>query len=114
MRITSADAATALFYHDCTPEDQAWAFERLKPLPIAPTLEPFHLPNFWSSSIPRDFILCSDDRSHPVAKDNGFMRQLGLTTCFSIVSSHSPFLSRPADTAVLLDRCARGVLDADN
>jgi hypothetical protein len=75
-------------------------------------LEPFHLPHFWSSPIPRDYILCSDDHSHPVAKDNAFMARLGLRTCFSIVSSHSPFLSRPADTAKLLDRCAQGALDA--
>ena len=38
------------------------------------------------------------------------MKRLGLTTCVSIVSSHSPFLSRPADTAKLLDLCARGAL----
>jgi hypothetical protein len=52
----------------------------------------------------------TDDSSHPVAMDNVFMRRLGLSTAFSIVSSHSPFLSRPADTAKLLDRCAHGTL----
>jgi len=79
-------------------------------LPLAPTLEPFNLPRFWNTPIVRDYILCSDDYSHPVALDNEFMKRLGLTTCVSIVSSHSPFLSRPADTAKLLDVCARGTL----
>ena len=76
----------------------------------APTLEPFDTPRFWEAPIPRDFIMCSDDYSHPVSSDNEFMRRLGLRTCFSIRSSHSPFVSRPAETAQLLDLCARGTL----
>jgi pimeloyl-ACP methyl ester carboxylesterase len=110
VALTSLEAAAKLFYHDCTPEDQAWAFEHLTPLPVAPAMEPFHLPRFWDEPIPRDFIVCTDDRSHPVAMDNQFMRRLGLTTALSIVSSHSPFLSRPAETAKLLDVCVRGTL----
>jgi pimeloyl-ACP methyl ester carboxylesterase len=110
IEITNAVAAAKLFYHDCRPEDQAWAFDRLTPLPVAPALEAFHLPNFWHAPIPRDFIVCTDDRSHTVGMDNEFMRRLGLHTAFSIRSSHSPFLSRPADCARLLDVCAQGTL----
>ena len=80
VQMTSAEAAAKIFSHDCTPEDQAWAFEHLTPLPIAPALEPFHIPRFWGAPIPRDFIVCTDDHSHPVAMDNEFMRRLGLTT----------------------------------
>lgn len=111
--MTNAEAAAKIFYHDCTPEDQAWAFEHLTPLPIAPAVEPFHLPRFWSTPIPRDFIVCTDDRSHPVSMDNEFMSRLGLSTALSIVSSHSPFISRPADLAKLLDICAQGALSPD-
>jgi pimeloyl-ACP methyl ester carboxylesterase len=109
-RLTRPEAPNKLFYHDCTPEDQAWAWEHLTPLPMAPANEPFHLPNFWSAPIPRDFILTTDDYSHSVELDNRFMQRLGLTTAFSITSSHSPFISRPAETAMLLDRCAAGTL----
>jgi len=111
MALTKKEAADRIFYHDCSPEDQAWAWEHLTPLPVGPAIEPFHLPNFWAAPIPRDFILTTDDRSHSVDMDNRFMARLGLTTAFSIVSSHSPFISRPADTAKLLDRCAAGALD---
>jgi hypothetical protein len=104
-------AANRIFYHDCHPDDQARAFSRLTPLPLGPTLEPFVLPRFWTAPIPRDYILCTDDRSHTVASDNAFMRRLGLSTCMSIVSSHSPFISRPAETARLLLACAAGVLN---
>ena len=110
VRITKQDAANKLFYHDCSPEDQDWAWERLTPLPLAPAQERFELPRFWSSAIPRDFIVTTDDFSHPLEMDNVFMQRLGLSTAFSIRSSHSPFLSRPADTAKVLDRCAHGTL----
>jgi hypothetical protein len=110
VRFTTPDAPNALFYHDCTREDQDWAWEHLTPLPLAPAAEVFHLPHFWNAPIPRDFIVTTDDRSHPMALDNAFMSRLRLTTAFSIASSHSPFISRPVDTAKLLDRCASGVL----
>jgi hypothetical protein len=38
------------------------------------------------------------------------MRVLGVTTCVGINTSHSPFISQPAETAKLLDICARGTL----
>ena len=52
VRLTKQEAASKLFYHDCTPEDQNWAWERLTPLPLAPTQERFELPRFWASAIP--------------------------------------------------------------
>jgi len=110
-RLTKQAAANALFYHDCSAMDQNWAWERLTPLPVAPSLEPFHLPRFWSTPIPRDFVITTDDRSHTVAMDNLFMKRLGRTTAYSIVSSHSPFLSRPVDTARVLETCTKGSLD---
>jgi pimeloyl-ACP methyl ester carboxylesterase len=110
VAFTKQEAANKVFYHDCAPEDQDWAWGHLGPMPIGPALEPFHLPRFWDAPIPRDFILTTDDYSHSVALDNEFMRRLGLTTALSIVSSHSPFISRPAETAKLLDACAGGTL----
>ena len=52
VRLTRQEAANALFYHDCSTEDQDWAWERLSPLPLAPALETFHLPNFWTPRYP--------------------------------------------------------------
>jgi pimeloyl-ACP methyl ester carboxylesterase len=105
-RLTSQAAANALFYHDCSPVDQDWAWERLTPLPVSPMLEPMHLPRFWAAPIPRNYIVATDDRSHPMSMDNEFMRRLGLSTAYAVMSSHSPFISRPGDTAKLLDACA--------
>ena len=105
IKMTRSDAANKLFYHDCSPEDQAWAFEHLTPLPAAAVSEPLSLPRFWEAPIPRDFIVCTDDRSHPMEWDNEFMGRLGLTTCRGIVASHSPFISRPVETARIFDAC---------
>jgi pimeloyl-ACP methyl ester carboxylesterase len=108
--MTDREGTNLFFYHDCSPEDQAWAFEHLTPQPMEPLTTPIHIPRFWNSPIPRDFILCTDDRSHPLEYDIGFMRVLGVTTCVGINTSHSPFISQPAETAKLLDICARGTL----
>lgn len=43
VQLTKQAAANALFYHDCSAEDQDWAWEHLTPLPLAPALETFHL-----------------------------------------------------------------------
>jgi pimeloyl-ACP methyl ester carboxylesterase len=110
VRFTKQIAANKLFYHDCSKEDQDFAWEKLQPQPIGPALEPFNMPNFWKAPIPKDFIITTDDYSHPVAMDNFFMQRIGLTSAFSIVSSHSPFLSRPAETAKVLDACSRCAL----
>ena len=56
------------------------------------------------------YIVTTDDNTHSRALDNHFMERLGLSTAFSIRSSHSPFISRPAETAKLLDLCASGTL----
>lgn len=110
VRLTNQAAANALFYHDCSPEDQDWAWEHLTALPIAMAQEPYHLTRFWTAPVPRDYVVATDDRCLPPDLANEFMNRLGLSTAFSIVASHSPFISRPADTATLLDACSRGTL----
>jgi pimeloyl-ACP methyl ester carboxylesterase len=110
LDLTNKRAVDDIFYHDCSPEDQQWAFEHLTPLPVEPTSTPLSLNRFWQARIPRDFIVCTDDHSHPIAWDNEFMQRLGVTTSFGIVSSHSPFISRPSETAQVFHACATGAL----
>ena len=107
---TDKETVISLFYHDCSPADQAWALERITPQPLEPLTTPIHVPRFWDSPIPRNFILCTDDRSHPVQMDNGFMTSLGVSRCIGMKTSHSPFISQPEETARVLDLCARGVV----
>jgi pimeloyl-ACP methyl ester carboxylesterase len=67
------DLAPAAFYHDCSPEDAAWAVERL---------------------------VCTEDKALPVAIQHELAKQGGRTR--SLRSGHSPFVSMPDDVADML------------
>ena len=108
----SFEGACLFFYHDCTASDQEWAFENLCPQPIEPITTAIHLESFWNQSIPSSLIACTDDRGHPLALVNDVMRRQRMSMCLGIDASHSPFISRPRETAFALDLCAKGVLDS--
>lgn len=98
---TDVEAACTLFYHDCDADTAAWAFARFSPAPPNILTEPVHLPNFWSADLPRSYIICLQDRALPFATAMTFAGRLGVVPSF-IDSSHSPFLSRPAELARML------------
>ena len=97
-------SATALYFHDCTPEVAKWAYERLAPQALAPLVTPVSLPDFWNAHIPCSYIVCTDDRVGILPAVEGFLERLNLTHAHPFWASHSPFLSRPGDLAELLVR----------
>jgi len=100
MEWTSLEGAREFFYHDCDDASVRWAFSKLTP-GISPfPNERLHLPNFWKAQIPRSYILCLEDRSKPKSMSEDVIRRLGVEP-LTIDSSHSPFLSRPAELAAL-------------
>jgi pimeloyl-ACP methyl ester carboxylesterase len=102
MRIASADGARQLFFHDCDDETVQWAFERLCPERGGETsTEPVTVANFWAADLPRSYIHCVQDRAQPAWLSELVAERLGVVP-LTIDSSHSPFLSRPAELAVLL------------
>jgi hypothetical protein len=78
-----------------------WAFAQFSPAPPGILLEAVRLPNFWAAELPRSYILCLQDRALPFATAMNFAGRLGVVPQF-IDSSHSPFLSRPRELAVML------------
>lgn len=52
VRLTKQVAANKLFYHDCSPGDQDWAWAHLTPLPLARSLEPFSRSSLLGQSNP--------------------------------------------------------------
>ena len=101
MKWTSKEGAREFFYHDCDDATLDWAFDRLSP-GISPfPNEKLHLPEFWKAQIPRSYILCSEDRSKPMSMSKDVINRLGVEP-FIIESSHSPFLSQPAELARIL------------
>jgi pimeloyl-ACP methyl ester carboxylesterase len=103
MEWVDRDAAHQLFYHDCDGATVDWAFARFSPAPPEILTEPVSVPRFWSANLPRSYLLCLQDRALPFVTAMRFAARLGVMPQ-SIDSSHSPFLSQPAELARLLVR----------
>lgn len=100
MECYDFEATRQFFYHDCSEEDARWAFARLSPAPTEYIQEKISLPRFWKADLPRSYVLCSQDRSAPRWLSERAIRRLGVKP-LEIDSSHSPFVSKPAELAKL-------------
>ena len=97
--------ATELFFHDAPAETAAWATARLRPQCYRVMAEPSPL-TAWPS-VPLTSIVCRDDRA--VNADWGrkaARERLGIEA-IEIDGSHSPFMTRPAELAAMLDGVVR-------
>ncbi len=99
----AGEGARETFYGDVSDEVVAWATSMLTPQQLAPVIEPIHLPNLAAANLPRSYVLCTQDRAFPPRPSRLQARRLGVEP-LSIESSHSPFLSHPAELAALLVR----------
>jgi pimeloyl-ACP methyl ester carboxylesterase len=100
------EAARQIFYGDCSERDANWAFRQLSAAPPDILLEPVSIPAFWKAELPRSYIICLGDRALPFATSMAFAGRLGVVPHF-IDSSHSPFLSRPAELTEILIAATR-------
>ena len=101
MMFRSPAAATAFFYHDCSPELATWACGRLTPQPLAVFAEPISVPRFWAADLPRSLIRCRQDRAGSDAGGEVTEARLGVES-FWMDTSHSPFLSQPSVCASMI------------
>ena len=108
FRMDGLAGATKYFFHDCPPDVAEWAYEQLTPQQFEPVSTPIELRRFWELKTPRSFILCTDDQAGPIRYTEDFLRRLRISSVYPIWASHSPFLSRPRDTAELLAQIAAG------
>lgn len=104
MAFADFKGAWELFYHDCDEATARWAYDRLTPEKAGDTATtPISVPHFWKAQLPRSFIVCRQDRAQPRWLADVTARRLGVEP-LAIDTSHSPFLSRPAELAQLLVR----------
>ncbi|WP_102107496.1 alpha/beta fold hydrolase [Oceaniglobus roseus] len=102
----------ALFYHDCPPETVAFAKERLRPQPIAPSTTPVALTE-GGNGVPRVYILCGKDRAIPAAAQRDMTEGWRPGTVHRLETGHSPFFADPEALADLLhDIATEGDADA--
>ena len=93
--------ATELFFDDASPELAAWATARLRPQCYRAMNEPSPLRD-WPV-VPSSFVVCRDDRAmNPEYGRSAARTRLGVEP-LEIDGAHSPFLTRPAELATLLE-----------
>jgi pimeloyl-ACP methyl ester carboxylesterase len=95
------NTATELFFHDADATTAAWAIARLRPQCYRVMNEPSPL-TAWPS-VASDSIVCRDDRAlNPDWVRDAARRRLGVEAV-EIDGGHSPFMTRPAELAGVID-----------
>lgn len=99
------EAATFTFYGDCSPADAAWAFERLRAQNSSSLWDrPYPLDRLPDT--PRAAIACIDDMAVSIDFSRAVTKSRLGAGIVELPGAHSPFLSRPAELAVVLDDLA--------
>jgi pimeloyl-ACP methyl ester carboxylesterase len=107
-RLTDAGAARAVFYNDCTSDQVNWAYSQVRPQSLQPLMTPIRLARFWDLDIPRDYILCLNDRTGLLTVAERQLSRLRPTTIHPVWASHFPLISRPKELARQLVTIAAG------
>jgi Alpha/beta hydrolase family len=95
------NTASELFFHDAPPDIAAWATQRLRPQSYRVMSEPSPLAA-WPR-VPAAYVVCRDDRAlNPDWARRAARDRLGVEA-MEIEGAHSPFLTRPAELADLLE-----------
>jgi pimeloyl-ACP methyl ester carboxylesterase len=91
-----------LFYGDCDDDAANWALARLRPQGRRPMTDAWPLER-WPD-VPTTIVLCRDDHVVRFAPAQAAATAfLGGGEPVVLPGGHSPFLSRPAEVAAVLD-----------
>jgi pimeloyl-ACP methyl ester carboxylesterase len=103
-RRTWINEEKALFhlFDDCDADTAHGAFARLRPQATHPYRQPFSLSAL--PAVDTTYVLCNEDRLVNPDWARRAARQRLQVEVVELPGSHSPFLSRPRDLAILLDR----------
>jgi pimeloyl-ACP methyl ester carboxylesterase len=101
----SPPAAERYFFHDLSPSMSRWALSQLRPQ-SARAVVPERLPKLDPTAA-LAYVVCADDRAISPDWGRAAARDALHVGAYEIPGSHSPFLTRPAELAKLLDAIAR-------
>ncbi len=82
------------FYHDCAPEDIAYAQANLCPQALVPLLTPIETTAARFGHVRRSYIQCLNDRVISIEMQQAMCRTFPCPVR-QLASSHSPFFSQP-------------------
>jgi pimeloyl-ACP methyl ester carboxylesterase len=94
------------FYHDCSDEDVAYCMQHLRPQPLVIRTTPIRTTLERFGKVPRAYIHCDDDRSLLPSLQREFVARMPCDRVVALPTSHSPFLSAPAELAKALSDIA--------
>ena len=101
--VVATDRLKAAFYADCSDDDIARVQRHLSR--TTSTIPDLHVTSVSSDRwgrIPRTYIFCQRDKANPLSTQQAMGRAFPGTTTGTIDSSHSPFLSKPAELAQII------------
>lgn len=90
------------FYHDCTDEDVELAMSRLRPQNPMPFGAALALTPGRYGSVSKQYIECIEDQAIHIHLQRVMAQRAGCTLVNTLQTSHSPFLSAPAQLAAHL------------
>ena len=92
-----------IFYNDCSKQDIKLASEKLCIQGIKPQNTPIKLGvNF--KKVSKSYVSCLDDQTIPIELQEKLSESIPEENKYEIKSGHSPFFSRPADLADILEK----------
>ena len=94
-----------IFYHDCSTKDVKLAAENLCVQAIEPQLTSIRLGSNFEKT-PKSYVHCLDDRTIPLALQKELSKKIPNENTYEINSGHSPFFSKPAELALVLEKIA--------
>lgn len=94
-----------LFYHDCPLGTFEHAMQHLTPQAVKPQITPVE-GLARAEALPRDYIICTEDRAIPVAAQHEMAARLPEGRRHALAASHSPFFAMPGALAGLLSDIA--------
>jgi pimeloyl-ACP methyl ester carboxylesterase len=91
-----------VFYADCGDDDIERARKMLTPQPLAPLTVPMVLTANRFGGVPRDYIICEDDRAISAGYQRAMLKAVPCERVVELQTSHSPFFSAPEKLADVL------------
>ena len=99
-----------IFYNDCSKQDIKLASENLCVQAIKPQNTPIKLGvNF--KNISKSYISCLNDRTIPIELQKKLSASITKENKYEMKSGHSPFFSKPAELADILNKIASKIYE---
>jgi pimeloyl-ACP methyl ester carboxylesterase len=101
------EAAVAAIYNRCTDEQRAWALPQRRPQAVAAFATPVSVDEEALATIPRSYVLTTQDRSISPALQRRMIREHPCDRVIELDTDHAPYLSATDElVAALLELSA--------